>query len=510
MENESKEKRFRNHVIWIVEQIGTMGVLILVALFGSSDMLPEMVEEMREDPESVIVFLVIFGVLLLIVILRCLWRIRIWSKTWFTISDTTVVMERNTLNQKKNTMGIRNISNINLEQNLLERLTGTARLKLNTDSLSTADETDMMIVLEKKDAEKLKQFLLERMDSEHAVGDVSAEQEKCVWETDRTEQPARTAAIGHAEYTVSTTLKNQLFHGLLSINLLTVLILVGTFAEIADTVDDVLNEGAFGVLLLQGGVIFLVFLGAFKSILGGFVRYYGFRIERIGKELHIQYGLFTQTEYTIPVRRINALKIRQSTIARVCGYYMAEIVNVGISDEDTEEKSFLLLYGKRDRIQEQLDGILPEFSEGFRQETERQPLSSWFAGLFSMVVTVLFIGAAGAGVYEFFPEFVRWIAAAEVLFPALYLLYRFLDYRTCALGMGEHFFVLVDGHFGRTFTVLTYDKIQYAEISQNFLAKKCRIAKGDLYILASAGENMQSIPYFPQEKTEELKRRILA
>ena len=251
MENKSNEKRFRNHVIWIVEQIGSLGVLILFALLGSSDMLPEMMEGLKEEPESVIVVLVIVAVLLLIIILQCLWLIRIWSKTWFTVSDTAVVMERNTLNQKKNTMGIRNISNINIEQNLLERLTGTARLKLNTDSLSTADETDMMIVLEKKDAEKLKQFLLERMDLDRVVGDVSAvqnvsaEQAKCVWETDRTEQPALTAAIGQAEYTVSTTLKDQLFHGLLTINLLTVLILVGTFAEIADTVHDVLSEGFF-------------------------------------------------------------------------------------------------------------------------------------------------------------------------------------------------------------------------------------------------------------------------
>lgn len=138
---------------------------------------------------------------------------------------------------------------------------------------------------------------------------------------------------------------------------------MGTFAEIADMVYEVLSEGIFsegtGAMLLQGGVVFLVFLGVFKSMLGEFVRYYGFRIERIGKELHIQYGLFTKAEYTIPVRRINALKIRQSTIARLCGYYMAEIVNVGISDEETEEKSFLLLYGKRDWIQKQLDGILP-------------------------------------------------------------------------------------------------------------------------------------------------------
>ena len=505
MKNESNEKRFRNHVIWIVEQIGTLGMLILVALFGSSDMLPEMMEGLKEDPESVIVFLVIIGVLLLIIIFLCLWRVRIWSKTWFTVSDTAVVMERNTLNQRKNTMGIRSISNINIEQNLLERLTGTARLKLNTDSLSTANETDMVIVLEKKDAQQLKQFILERMDSERAVQNVSTEQSEYVSGTDRTEQ---------AEYTVQTTLKNQLFHGLLSINLPTVLILVGTFAEIAATIQEILSEGIFsegaGAMLLKGGVVFLVFLGALKSVLGGFVRYYGFRIERIGKELHIQYGLFTKAEYTIPVRRINALKIRQSAIARLCGYYMAEIVNVGISDEETEEKSFLLLYGKKDRIQGQLDGILPEFSDAFRQETERQPFSAWFAGLLSMVVTVLFIGAAGAGVYEFFPEFVKWIAAAEVLLLVLYLLYRFLDYRTCALGMGGHFLVLVDGHFGCTFTILTYDKIKYAEISQNFLAKKCRIAKGDLYILAAAGENMQSIPYFPQEKAEELKRRILA
>ena len=36
----------------------------------------------------------------------------VWSKTYISLQDNAVVIERNTLNKKKNTIGIRNISKI--------------------------------------------------------------------------------------------------------------------------------------------------------------------------------------------------------------------------------------------------------------------------------------------------------------------------------------------------------------------------------------------------------------
>ena len=59
------------------------------------------------------------------------------------------MIERNTWNKKKNTIGLKNISNVNTEQNLLEMLLGTCKVKLDTNSMSTSDKTDVKIIFEK-------------------------------------------------------------------------------------------------------------------------------------------------------------------------------------------------------------------------------------------------------------------------------------------------------------------------------------------------------------------------
>ena len=77
---------------------------------------------------------------------------------------TSIVIEQNTLNRKKNTIGIKNISNVNTEQNLFEMLLGTYKVKLDTNSLSTADKTDVKIVLKKAQAEWFKNAVMSLME----------------------------------------------------------------------------------------------------------------------------------------------------------------------------------------------------------------------------------------------------------------------------------------------------------------------------------------------------------
>ena len=74
------------------------------------------------------------------------------------------MIEKGRVNKKKNTIGIRNISNINLEQNLIEMLFGTCKVKLDTNSRSTADSTDVKIVLKKSDALWFQQEVTRKME----------------------------------------------------------------------------------------------------------------------------------------------------------------------------------------------------------------------------------------------------------------------------------------------------------------------------------------------------------
>jgi len=133
----SKEK-FRCHPSIILEK--TCGVIIALffIFFRNLDDLQEIVKD-GFSGENLLILGIIMGLLILILI----YNIMVWAKTFIAIEENTIVIQRNTINSKENTFGIRNISNVNLEQNIFERIIGTYKIKIDTDSLSTANSTDI-------------------------------------------------------------------------------------------------------------------------------------------------------------------------------------------------------------------------------------------------------------------------------------------------------------------------------------------------------------------------------
>ncbi|MCB5670486.1 PH domain-containing protein, partial [Erysipelatoclostridium ramosum] len=76
----------------------------------------------------------------------------------------------------KNTIGLKNISNVNTEQNLLEMLLGTCKVKLDTNSMSTSDKTDVKIILKKAEAEQFRLYVMKLMQGQE--GDFEEEYSK--------------------------------------------------------------------------------------------------------------------------------------------------------------------------------------------------------------------------------------------------------------------------------------------------------------------------------------------
>ena len=147
-----ENSRFRNHISIVLEQLGSFFCIILImAVSGIAqnlDTLKEMDFQFLYASKTLI-----GAVVCLLVILLLIGRnLFVWAKTYISIQDNAIVIERNTINKRKHTIGIKNISNINTEQNLFEMLIGTCKVKLDTNSLSTADKTDVKIVLKKKAA----------------------------------------------------------------------------------------------------------------------------------------------------------------------------------------------------------------------------------------------------------------------------------------------------------------------------------------------------------------------
>ena len=164
-------KRFRNHFSDVIEQLG--GLLIFLFIVGVQS-IPDILSDTDGDSNDIVALIdnpkyamiVIIVVITILAVLGLIigFKVRRWYKTWIIIGNDTITVERNTLRSVKNTVGIKNISNVNINQNIFEMIIGTCNLKLDTNSLSTADRTDIKLILKKQQGEELRNYINRRVE----------------------------------------------------------------------------------------------------------------------------------------------------------------------------------------------------------------------------------------------------------------------------------------------------------------------------------------------------------
>ncbi len=496
MENKIENKiQFRNHFTTIIEKSMRGIGLVFFAFIGSflTDTSEADAAQMLED--SLIIGLIMLGILVLLIG----YQVIVWAKTTITISENTIVVERKTWNRKVNTIGIKNISNVNLEQNMLEMILGTSTVKLDTNTLSTADQTDLAIVLKKKDAEAFRQALLNRSQGKDFV--VEGEQGE-----------------QNSERKYISTLDDVAVHGLFSINILAVVILIGAIVLVVVLFTDMISDPETGLLQAIGTLLMFMWAigGWIWNIMKNFVKYADFQIERKGNKIFLNYGILKKVAYSIPVDKINAVRLNQTSIARIGKYYMAEVINVGMDDDENEAFSFFLPYSKKDKLKQLFELLLPEFSDCLDIKEEKQPKSIWilwipFAAIYSIVMTaVFFVGMELAWTYMGDSEGFEWVLIWTIgTLSAVLLISRIANYFTAGCNAHDKFFQIVSGSFFKQTIFMKYDKIQYVQTTQNILAKCYGIEKGDIHILASMKNQTHMIPYCREAMMDELRKKIL-
>lgn len=476
-----KNVRFRNHISVIFENtIRTIGVIVFIFVGNYISSMEEM-EDMGEH--TLLLALTLSG--FLVVILG--WQILIWAKTYIYIQENTLIVERNTINKKKNTIGLKNISNVNLEQNILEMILGTCKVKLDTNSLSTADQTDVNIILKKKDAEAFRQMILRAVNPEE-----EAEQQVTVEEQ-------RKFVSGMDDIVV---------HGLFSINFFSLLVLagvifgtIGAFSELSlEDLEGNLVEMLFSILVsiwILGGMLW--------NVVKGFVKYIDFKIERRKDKIFLSYGLFKKVAYSIPVDKINAVRFTQTALARIGKRYMVEIINVGMDDDENEAQSFFLPYAKKERIEARIKMLLPEFEGCLEIQEEKQPKSIWIIWIPRVLMYFAIVSVGFGVVLEFLPEAKVPALVVVGAIGVLLFISKIAAFFTVGMAVHEKYLKVVDGSLGRCILFVKYDKIQYITAKQNVIAKHFGVQKGELHLLAAMKNQIHSLPYFKEAELERLK-----
>lgn len=548
------DNKFRNHPSLMLEQLGVFGVIIITFLISSLDDLDEILGDIKNSDSTTL--LIIILVILAVILFRLAVNTIVWYKTWITVDETSITITKNTIFRSVNTIGLRNISNINIERNLLERILGTSTVKIDTESRSTADTTDVTILLRKDKAEALRERLLAGATAAKHTQTIAANEQLdgtagAAASVPNNDQISRATSVQNSGQmsTVSSVpdngqvtsanaapnsrqvlsevaynTKQVLTHCVYSASIISLLVcLAALIAIIAFFLKMVVfGNHSIGSLIQMiptalGGIVVIgsFVYAALRSLIGDFFRYYSFRIKRMPDHLHMEFGLFKRTSYEIPIKRISSIIVQRPVFSRISKRCFVDIINIGMGDEK-EENTRLLLSIPEKHLPELLHRLLPEFDAYFTESDTapiRPPKAIWWKKIIDSAKLLVFLAIGWTLMITVFgvtglPAVLGCIGSF-VLAMLIYLIGCYGTYKANKLQLRENYIAITNGMFASSTQFIDYHKIQYIELQQTPVERLLHLQHGIVYILAGAMNSFTSIPCFAKEQIDPIVQLFL-
>ncbi|OKZ63259.1 MAG: hypothetical protein BHW05_07130 [Clostridium sp. 42_12] len=536
------DNKFRNHPSLMLEQLGVFGVIIITFLISSLDDLDEILGDIKNSDSTTL--LIIIFVILAVILFRLAVNTIVWYKTWITVDETSITITKNTIFRSVNTIGLRNISNINIERNLLERILGTSTVKIDTESRSTADTTDVTILLRKDKAEALRERLLAGATAAKHTQTIAANEQldgtagaaASVPNDGQISDPTSVPNDGQVTSAnaapnsrqvlseVAYNTKQVLTHCVYSASIISLLVcLAALIAIIAFFLKMVVfGDHSIGSLIQMiptalGGIVVIgsFVYAALRSLIGDFFRYYSFRIKRMPDHLHMEFGLFKRTSYEIPIKRISSIIVQRPVFSRISRRCFVDIINIGMGDEK-EENTRLLLSIPEKHLPELLHRLLPEFDAYFTESDTapiRPPKAIWLKKIIDSAKLLVFLAIGWALMITVFgvtglPAVLGCIGSF-MLAMLIYLIGCYGTYKANKLQLRENYIAITNGMFASSTQFIDYHKIQYIELQQTPVERLLHLQHGIVYILAGAMNSFTSIPCFAKEQIDPIVQLFL-
>ncbi|HQD26163.1 PH domain-containing protein [Methanoculleus thermophilus] len=424
------------------------------------------------------------AVLLAAIVALLLFYYRQWKLTTIRFNEAEIVVERDTLFKMKKTLPYTKIASVNVNRGIINRLFGTSRLQININSGSSATVPEAVLTFRRDLADELRSTI-----SEHLYGqEIAPDEDKAV------------------EPLVSFSPVDVIIHGLFSVS--TYQTFVGSLF-LAYSVFELYTSmgtgfGADGKALISLLIFVAVQVGPSISLI---LRYYNYRVYRRGETIYLEHGLLRTYKTSFEVSRVNAIRVKQTLIARLMHRSCIEAEVVGLASGSGESLRPILCLLKDDATQQRLlEELVPEFVDGHARERQPEEAKGVLLVRAAIASLVLVLAAAYPSVYVYRETaaipgiagtvlpFALPLATAAAALAICYATY--VSYRVTEFGTGADLFSFVNGAVDRETVVMNYDKVQMVRITQGPVARLFGVARGRVYLLSAVGGASVSSGYF--------------
>jgi putative membrane protein len=334
----------------------------------------------------------------------------------YRITPKQIVIQQGVFNRQNRSIPIERVQNIQIERNLLARITGIAKVKIETAGSSGTEGT--LEYVGSDQAQEIRHLIrsIQRGQSERDAREADAGTDEEAAESgegaearDLSAPPtARSREDDAAVETLYTmSLPHVLQSGAFRFSLLYIALVFSVLqffepdallnwflvsrGEIEGLTETALRHPALTVALT---VVAAVFLGWVSGILVHLNRYYGFALWLEEGKLRKRHGLFTVSEGTIPLEKVQTLILKTNPLMRAFGFFELEVQTIGV-DVNEQGHRVIAPFATRERILE-----LAQQVRAFELPAEFESVSPLtIRRTFARYTTVLAVAASTAAYF---------------------------------------------------------------------------------------------------------------
>ena len=424
-----------------------------------------------------------------------------WRRFEFRVGADDIQIDSGVLSRTHRSIPFDRIQDVDITQGPVARVLGLAKVTFETGggSAQAGKEDGVIQAITLKRAEQLRELVRGRRSS--PVSAAAAP-----------DQPAQESPVYAMDF------RRLFLAGLFNFSLA---LFAGLFG-LSQTVGDFLNFDPFSrsfwvrvlsasgplrdyVLAHQGvtaaaGVIVLLVVGLMTGVIRTVTRDFGFRLDRTGVGLRRRRGLFTRTDVTLPVKRVQAAIIASGPIRERMGYGELKLQSLA-RDEDKSGNHVLAPLA----TQEEAGRILSAL--GWRSLPDQvawQRVSRTFVWSFLLGLAPILVVAVTAQL-----AFMPLLGLAWLIIPFALWWARRLEWKRIGYSLDSDRLLIRTGWWRRRITVLPLSRIQSIDLRESFVSRWFGTASLQFGVAGGSALAAHSIPAIPREGARELRDRLL-
>ena len=391
--------------------------------------------------------------------LAAIWGFLSWRATTYEVSGGAFRLRRGVLQKNERTIPLEHVQSVDTVQGIVQRLFGVVEVRVETAGGGASEPDASLPALARADAEALRREI-------EGSGREPVERES--------PGPAVLRRLGTRDLFIAGATSGQIG---VAFSLLAV------FSQIFDDLGNFFSEelvrrtlekiapNSVAVLLLL--VLAVGLLAWLLAIAGTVLAHAGFTLSREGEFLYIKRGLLERREATIPLARIQAVRIVEGLLRQPFGLASLRVESAGYGEASGVSTTLFPLLPRKDAVKLLLDAA-PQFAVA--PSLEPLPARALRRYVFRSIVFVLFVAAAVALASALAFDLAAWMFSAALLLVLPAALFGWLRYRDAGWACAGDLLVVRSRLLARTTTIAPRRRLQSREVVRNPFQQRARLA----------------------------------